>query len=166
MARFSSFALVVFALASCSSDADAPEPQPATRSFALAFTPWPYDATLAAISFAYTQALAHGDWIAHHLDLGVPWQEALQGTAYPQAVEDELAGRVANTPLGTPVYLAITPLNGARDGLALNWGASGAEPLAAPWDSRGLADAEVMHCLLYTSPSPRDRTRSRMPSSA
>ena len=27
-------------------------------------------------------------------------------------------------------------------------------------------DAKVEHCLLYTSPSPRDRTRSRMPSSA
>ena len=26
--------------------------------------------------------------------------------------------------------------------------------------------AELGHCLLYTSPSPRDRTRSRMPSSA
>ena len=26
--------------------------------------------------------------------------------------------------------------------------------------------AEISHCLLYTSPSPRDRTRSRMPSSA
>eukprot|EP00656_Telonema_subtile_P015223 TRINITY_DN17941_c0_g2_i2.p1 TRINITY_DN17941_c0_g2~~TRINITY_DN17941_c0_g2_i2.p1 ORF type:complete len:156 (+),score=32.66 TRINITY_DN17941_c0_g2_i2:113-580(+) len=26
--------------------------------------------------------------------------------------------------------------------------------------------AEPLHCLLYTSPSPRDRTRSRMPSSA
>ena len=25
---------------------------------------------------------------------------------------------------------------------------------------------EIMRCLLYTSPSPRDRTRSRMPSSA
>ena len=25
---------------------------------------------------------------------------------------------------------------------------------------------EVLDCLLYTSPSPRDRTRSRMPSSA
>ena len=25
---------------------------------------------------------------------------------------------------------------------------------------------EDMYCLLYTSPSPRDRTRSRMPSSA
>ena len=26
--------------------------------------------------------------------------------------------------------------------------------------------AQIEHCLLYTSPSPRDRTRSRMPSSA
>ena len=26
--------------------------------------------------------------------------------------------------------------------------------------------AQFVHCLLYTSPSPRDRTRSRMPSSA
>ena len=26
--------------------------------------------------------------------------------------------------------------------------------------------SEVISCLLYTSPSPRDRTRSRMPSSA
>ena len=25
---------------------------------------------------------------------------------------------------------------------------------------------QLIHCLLYTSPSPRDRTRSRMPSSA
>ena len=28
------------------------------------------------------------------------------------------------------------------------------------------AAAVYLHCLLYTSPSPRDRTRSRMPSSA
>ena len=26
--------------------------------------------------------------------------------------------------------------------------------------------ADIIRCLLYTSPSPRDRTRSRMPSSA
>ena len=30
----------------------------------------------------------------------------------------------------------------------------------------GTVDAMVRSCLLYTSPSPRDRTRSRMPSSA
>ena len=30
----------------------------------------------------------------------------------------------------------------------------------------GKFSGEYLHCLLYTSPSPRDRTRSRMPSSA
>ena len=30
----------------------------------------------------------------------------------------------------------------------------------------GIYEGETKHCLLYTSPSPRDRTRSRMPSSA
>ena len=29
-----------------------------------------------------------------------------------------------------------------------------------------LGDNHLKNCLLYTSPSPRDRTRSRMPSSA
>ena len=32
--------------------------------------------------------------------------------------------------------------------------------------TRLLEKQRVMYCLLYTSPSPRDRTRSRMPSSA
>ena len=31
------------------------------------------------------------------------------------------------------------------------------------WES---GRAQIVSCLLYTSPSPRDRTRSRMPSSA
>ena len=38
------------------------------------------------------------------------------------------------------------------------------------WRSRNIGSRKLMHkritCLLYTSPSPRDRTRSRMPSSA
>ena len=32
--------------------------------------------------------------------------------------------------------------------------------------AEGEVSAETRICLLYTSPSPRDRTRSRMPSSA
>ena len=40
-----------------------------------------------------------------------------------------------------------------------------------PWTEDGVFDAWnhlecVMACLLYTSPSPRDRQKSRMPSSA
>ena len=33
-------------------------------------------------------------------------------------------------------------------------------------DDDGDLDGDLLACLLYTSPSPRDRTRSRMPSSA
>ena len=46
----------------------------------------------------------------------------------------------------------------------------GAEPLETPSfeisENIGSFLAEDETCLLYTSPSPRDRTRSRMPSSA
>ena len=38
-------------------------------------------------------------------------------------------------------------------------------PMAAT-QTRVQEEAAVYACLLYTSPSPRDRTRSRMPSSA
>ena len=34
------------------------------------------------------------------------------------------------------------------------------------WTACDAAIRRLGHCLLYTSPSPRDRTRSRMPSSA
>jgi len=47
-------------------------------------------------------------------------------------------------------------------GFALGW-ASGAGVFTSGGEN---AEAEFMVCLLYTSPSPRDRTRSRMPSSA
>ena len=43
-----------------------------------------------------------------------------------------------------------------------NFSDHGANRLGASALMQGLADG----CLLYTSPSPRDRTRSRMPSSA
>lgn len=143
--------LVVMAALTACSGGDDPGggPAPEARASAMAFTPWPYDATIGAVTFTYDQILANGDWVAHHLDLGVPWEESLQGDPYPAAVENELDGRVANTPLGTPVYLAVTPLNSARDGLAANWGPGGAEPLPSPWDTRGFADPEV--ALAYTT---------------
>ena len=41
------------------------------------------------------------------------------------------------------------------------------DPIRAQLPRRCVVDCEVVVvCLLYTSPSPRDRTRSRMPSSA
>ena len=49
--------------------------------------------------------------------------------------------------------------------------ATGASGLLRPASAAGLAPSKTMrggsnNCLLYTSPSPRDRQKSRMPSSA
>jgi len=52
------------------------------------------------------------------------------------------------------------------------WNISNAEKMLEAMIKEGMTRtqkknfAEYMNCLLYTSPSPRDRTRSRMPSSA
>ena len=60
----------------------------------------------------------------------------------------------------------------ASAAVAVFWGEGGA--FCSGWDLKQAAalnddsffEAHNMPCLLYTSPSPRDRTRSRMPSSA
>ena len=62
---------------------------------------------------------------------------------------------------------AQTVTNGAFTSASLGWGCS---PETSPESLYGGTGsnivAEVDTCLLYTSPSPRDRQKSRMPSSA
>src|SRR6056297_405704 len=79
-----------------------PPPEPDTRPFALGFTPWPYEASTTAVNFVYTEAASRGDFIAHHLDGGIPWNEALNGTPYSSNLEAELNTRLNNTPAGMP----------------------------------------------------------------
>ena len=114
-AIFATLLIVTSALSACggSSGASLPPPPPPpaqTRAFELGFTPWPYDATVNAVNFVYTEIAQRGDFIAHHLDEGVPWQEALTGAAYPAEVEGEIAARLNATPAGMRTYLAISPL--------------------------------------------------------
>ena len=54
----------------------------------------------------------------------------------------------------TPYKVFVTPIQGD------------AAMVEAPRSTRTAIFARAGACLLYTSPSPRDRTRSRMPSSA
>jgi len=69
--------------------------------------------------------------------------------------------------------LHVVDLDGAREGRPANARVIGhlIEALLIPVQvGGGLRDRQsidrYLDCLLYTSPSPRDRTRSRMPSSA
>ena len=148
-------ALSVATMAGCGgggSGSSAGEPQnppPVTRAFEMGFTTWPYDATVTAVNFVYAETSARGDFIAHHLDGGIPWQAALDGAAYDPAVEAEIQARLDNTPADQRMYLAISPFNTGRDGLAGHWGAGTNEPLLAPWDTRDFDSPEVIAA--YTS---------------
>lgn len=96
---------------------------PASRSFHMGFTPLPYDFTEAAFADTYERIAANGDIIAHHLDEGVPWTEALENRPYADNVRQDIQRRVNGTPAGKAVFLSITPLALTRTGLAQYWSA-------------------------------------------
>ena len=134
------------------------EPEEQTRSYALGFTPWPYDASIEAVNFVYSEIASRGDIVAHHLDAGIPWQEALDGTAYPATVENEFNTRVANTPLDKRVYLTVSPFNSARDNLAGYWDDFGTgQALTAPWNSRDFDSSEVIQAYINFAKYSIDR---------
>ena len=55
---------------------------------------------------------------------------------------------------------------GASATVEYHWLKPGDTPTAMWFEDRMVPGMSPKTCLLYTSPSPRDRTRSRMPSSA
>ena len=71
--------------------------------------------------------------------------------------EEALPGREHPLPLHNQHYVNSHPL---KDGFA------GLERIRFAMGCFWGAERKFWTCLLYTSPSPRDRTRSRMPSSA
>lgn len=146
--RISLIVLIAVVLSACggsgSSTGSDPAPAP-QRGYYMGFTPWPYDATQAAVNDVYEKLHASGDIIAHHLDGGIPWQEALDGDPLPTAVSNEIADRVARTADSQCVYLALSPLNSARDDLADYWNDSGTnQSLPAAWAARTLDSNEVI----------------------
>jgi len=111
-----------------------------TRSFKMGFTPWPYAATLDAVNDIYTFIDDSGDLIAHHMDSGVPWNEAVTANNfdnYGQNVKDEINDRVSRTSTMTDktVYLAVSPFSTSRDDIALYWNTSANQARVSPWDS-------------------------------
>jgi hypothetical protein len=130
-----------------------------TRSYYLGFTDFPYDATLTAVADTWDVLNMDADMVTMHFDDGIPWQEALDGenthtsyTAnYNQTFLDSLNYKQSQIPVGHIVYLAVTPLNFNRDGLAAHRGAAANEPLTSPWDGYALDSPDVVtayneHC--------------------
>lgn len=118
------------------------------RTFALGFTDFPHDLGPAAIEEVWYTIATDGDLAVLVFDDGVPWQAALDETAYPATFQSEVDEKLDNMPSGHVVYLAITPINESRSGLARHLGA---EPGPDPWDeydfdTQEVIDAFTAHC--------------------
>ena len=116
---------------------------------AMGFTPWPVDFNEAGLRRTYAFIREHSNLIAHHFDGGIPWTEASTGSAFPNHLGQDWSRRLANTPRGSKVFVAVTPLNFERNGLALAWTSRGDnQPLGRAWRDRRLNDPAVKEAYL------------------
>ncbi len=114
----------------------------------MGFSPWQYDGTLEAMDWTYDRIAVEGDIISHHMEEGVPWPEAYSGAAFPASFQTEIEGRASRRVNGQKVVLQISPLNVARDGMALYRGNSPTEPLPEPWNTYALDSTQVKTAFL------------------
>ncbi|MCB0496511.1 MAG: hypothetical protein KDC79_10285 [Cyclobacteriaceae bacterium] len=125
-------------------------PEPDT-SFYLGFTPFPYSVTNIeqVMEDVYSKIASDGSLVAHHFDNGIPWNEALNNSTYPTDLLNDWAYRKSMTPAAHKVYVAVTPINIDRNGLAPNRDENGGDqPLNAPWNGYSFNDTEVKTAFL------------------
>ena len=136
--------LILFLFAnSCKDDSIITPDSEKTRSYYLGFTPFPYDITTEAVEFSYNIIKTESDIIAHHFDDGIPWQEALENKEFHQNIMADWEYRKSHTPVGHKIYLAITPINITRNGLAPYKGEKGDMPLPSPWNTYSFNNQNV-----------------------
>ena len=69
-------------------------------------------------------------------------------------------GNICRSPAAEAIFLDLINKKGLNDSFIVDSAGTGS------WHIGKKADTRMRICLLYTSPSPRDRQKSRMPSSA
>ena len=127
---------------------------------------------------------AQGPWIwdaegTRYVDLVCTWGPALLGHARPEVVSAVQVAASKGLSFGAPTRTETELADAIIERMApvekVRFVSTGTEAtMTAVRLARGATGRDVIvkfagnyhGCLLYTSPSPRDRTRSRMPSSA
>lgn len=87
----------------------------------LGVTPWPAAYTAEAVQQAYSFIASDCDFVTHHLDDGIPYEEAYQGLPMPSSLEADIHFRKAKTPAGKPVFLSVSALDLSRAHRAAYW---------------------------------------------
>ena len=132
---------------------------PSSRAFYLGFTPMPYAMTMDAINNTYAVIAEHGGVIAHDLDKGVPWPEALAKTDYHEKVEGDLKGKLDLNTKDLNVFLSCSPMSSNHDSLAKYWSAKEKMELPAKWRLRTFDHPEVIRAYLNYCRDLIDRFR-------
>ena len=91
--------------------------------------------------------------------------QATAANAQEQVAEAARGAHTAQTTLNTQTMHITSATNAAQSARAVEPGLR-AQPTQTAEGRHPIETQSATTCLLYTSPSPRDRTRSRMPSSA
>ena len=140
----------------------------------------PYDSTTAA-TVSFTDDRIPGDtltinYTAAFVDKNVSTGKLINISGYSLSGADSGNYNLLNPPASTSADITKYNLTVTATGINKVYdGTTAATVTLAGWfpgdalnvtGTATFADANVGVCLLYTSPSPRDRTRSRMPSSA
>lgn len=125
--------------------------QPAgARTYRMGFTPFPYDATLEAVTDTREFLNANADLLGAHFE-GAPWTEALSGEPFRSDLAANIETTLRATPPHARTYLAITPLNQGRDGLAAYRGDTEGLPVPEALAGRPFDDPLVEQAFLAYS---------------
>jgi hypothetical protein len=122
-----------------------------TSSTLYGFTAFPYDLSLEALDKVHEIILPNGGLYAVHRDDGcVPWQEALEDTAFPAWLEADWGDIKARIPADMPISLHVTPTQNDRRTMAYQCGIAEGEAGTLPAVLKGKTynDPQVMTAYL------------------
>jgi len=114
-----------------------------SRNFYMGATPYPPDYTDRGDALVYNFINTNCDLIAHHFDDGVPWEEALNNTIYPQVIIDESNKRISKSHV-SKVYLSLAPLTSSRNKIAGYWSKTVVDSVKNKWKNKEINDSLVV----------------------
>ncbi|MBZ5858955.1 hypothetical protein [Flavihumibacter profundi] len=80
----------------------------------LGVTPWPAAYSLADQQQAYAFIGSDCDFVSHHIDEGIPYDEAFNHRPMPVSLVNEVKFRKENTPSGKAIFLSVSALDLSR----------------------------------------------------
>lgn len=114
-----------------------------SRPFHMGTSMMPHDMSLEGIASMLAFVKDHSELVGRKLDDGIPWQEALDKSFYPEELEKKIAEE-SQRPEGKKVFLATTPLHKEKESKADTFGSRGDEPRSQVWKGKDLDDPDVM----------------------